>query len=250
MLTVDFGRFAVGPETRVLDVGCGGGRHAFEAYRRGAQVVALDRDEDGLTSVSAMFSAMAAAGEALPGATAETVRADALALPFPDASFDRVVAAEVLEHIPDDRRAIAEIVRVLRPGGRVAVSVPRWLPERICWALSDAYHEAPGGHVRIYRGDELAERLVDEGLRPLPSGRHHAHALHAPYWWLKCAVGVDREDHPLALLYHRFLVWDLTRRPSTLRAAERLLDPLLGKSLVLYLEKPARPRTEAVVAAA
>jgi SAM-dependent methyltransferase len=161
-----------------------------------------------------------------------------------------VVAAEVLEHIPDDRRAIAEIVRVLRPGGRVAVSVPRWLPERICWGLSDAYHEVSGGHVRIYRGDELAERLVDQGLRPLPSGRHHAHALHAPYWWLRCAVGVDRGDHPLAQLYHRFLVWDLTRRPSTLRAAERLLDPLLGKSLVLYLEKPVRARTEAVAAAA
>jgi SAM-dependent methyltransferase len=236
VLTLDFGRFPVAPGDRVLDVGCGGGRHAFEAYRRGADVVALDRDEVELAKVAAMFGAMTAAGEAGPPAKAETVRGDALALPFPDESFDRVIAAEVLEHIPDDRAAITEIVRVLVPGGRAAVSVPRWLPERICWALSDGYHEVDGGHVRVYRGDELVGRLLAGGL--VLCGTHHAHALHAPYWWLKCAVGVDR-DHALPRLYHRFLVWDLERRPPLTRAAERLLDPLLGKSLVVYLAKPA-----------
>ena len=221
----------------MLDVGCGGGRHAFESYRRGADVVALDRDEGELSTVAATFAAMAETGEAPPAATAKTVSADALAIPFPDESFDRVIAAEVLEHIADDRAAIAEIVRVLAPRGWVAVTVPRWLPERICWALSDAYHEAEGGHVRIYRGDELVARLVGAGLQPI--GAHHAHALHAPYWWIKCAIGIDRDHHPLPQLYHRFLVWDITRRPRLIRAAERLLDPAIGKSLVVYLEKPA-----------
>jgi len=221
----------------VLDVGCGGGRHAFESYRRGADVVALDRDEDELETVAATFAAMVESGEAPPAATAQTVCGDALALPFPDESFDRVIVAEVLEHISDDRAAIVEIVRVLSPGGRVAVTVPRWLPERICWALSDAYHEVEGGHVRIYRGDELVARLIEAGLQP--TGVHHAHALHAPYWWIKCAIGVSRDHHRLPELYHRFLVWDITRRPRLVRAAERLLDPAIGKSLVVYLEKPA-----------
>jgi SAM-dependent methyltransferase len=221
----------------VLDVGCGGGRHSFEAYRRGADVVALDRDEGELAGVTAMFAAMAETGEAPPAATAQTVCGDALALPFPDESFDRVIAAEVLEHISSDRAAIVEIVRVLTPGGRVVVTVPRWLPERVCWALSDAYHEAEGGHVRIYRGDELVARLVSAGLHP--TGSHHAHALHTPYWWIKCAFGVEHDRHPLPQLYHRFLVWDITRRPWLIRAAERLLDPAMGKSLVVYLEKPA-----------
>ena len=62
---------------------------------------------------------------------------------------------------------------------------------RVCWALSDEYHANEGGHVRIYRGAELRDRLATAGLRP--AGRHHAHALHAPYWWLKCAVGVRRD---------------------------------------------------------
>ena len=221
----------------MLDVGCGGGRHAFESYRRGADVVALDRDQSELSTVAATFAAMAQNGEVPPTATAKTVSADALAIPFPDESFDRAIAAEVLEHIADDRAAIAEIVRILAPGGRAAVTVPRWLPERICWALSHAYHEVEGGHVRIYRGDELVARLVGAGLQS--TGAHHAHALHAPYWWIKCAIGIDRDHHPLPQLYHRFLVWDITRRPRLIRAAERLLDPAIGKSLVVYFEKPA-----------
>ena len=243
MLTLDFGRFAVGPGIRVLDVGCGAGRHAFEAYRRGSDVVALDRNESELAKVAAMFAAMSETGEAPPAATAQTVCGDARALPFPDESFDRVIASEVLEHISDDRAAIDEIIRVLTPTGRVVVTVPRWLPERICWALSDAYHQVEGGHVRIYRGDELLGRLAEAGLQA--SSAHHAHALHAPYWWVKCAVGVER-DHPLPRLYHRFLVWDITRRPRLTRAVERMLDPVIGKSLVLYLEKR---QAEAVAAA-
>ncbi len=91
--------------------------------------------------------------------------------------------SEVLEHVPADRSAMAEVARVLRPGGTAAVSVPRWLPERVCWALSRPYHDRPGGHVRIYRSGELRARLAAAGLRV--TGTDHVHALHAPYWWLR-----------------------------------------------------------------
>jgi SAM-dependent methyltransferase len=221
VLTVDFDRLGVEPGVRLLDLGCGEGRHTREALRRGARVVALDRD--------AITGTDGAAG----------VRADGLRLPFPDGSFDRVIAAEVLEHVPDDRGAMAELVRVLRPGGLAAVTVPRWLPERVCWALADDYHApaVPGGHVRIYRRRQLVDRLRMAGLRPVAS--HHAHALHSPYWWLKCAVGVGNDSARLVRLYHRFLVRDILRPIRAVRLAERALNPLLGKSLVVYLAKPA-----------
>ncbi|KID30614.1 class I SAM-dependent methyltransferase [Prauserella rugosa] len=242
MLTVDFDRLGIGPGTRVIDVGCGAGRHAFEAYRRGADVVAFDRDEPALAEVETMFAAMAAEGEAPEGARATTVAGDALALPYPEASFDCVIASEILEHVPEDERAIAELVRVTRPGGTVAVTVPRWLPERVCWLLSDAYHQVEGGHVRIYRGDELRTKLRAAGLRPVAG--EHAHALHSPYWWLKCAVGTDNDDHPLVKAYHRVLVWDLLHAPWPTRLAERVLDPVLGKSLAVYSVKdPPAPST-------
>ncbi len=236
MLTVDFDRFPVEPGERVLDMGCGGGRHAFALYRRGAHVVALDMDAKELTDVAEMFEAMATEGEAPPDATATAVRGNAYSLPFADGSFDKIVAAEVMEHLPEDTLAMAELTRVLKPGGVIAVSVPRWLPEKVCWALSDEYHEVEGGHVRIYRSDLLKERLTSTGLEPL--GEHHAHGLHAPYWWLKCAVGVDNDQHPLVKAYHRILVWDMMSAPKLTRIAERSLNPFIGKSYVVYLRKP------------
>ena len=149
MLTVDFDRLGLLRGDRVLDMGAGGGRHAFEMYRRGADVVAFDMDADELAGVLEIFGAMKENGEVPEGASADIKQGDALELPFADGEFDRIVAAEVLEHIHDDVTAIKELVRVLRPGGTLAVSVPRWLPEVINWRLSADYHNAEGGHIRI-----------------------------------------------------------------------------------------------------
>ena len=236
MLTVDFSKFPINPGDRVLDLGCGAGRHAFEAYRRGARVVAADLDLKELAPVSGMLAAMRAEGEAAPPAAATALSADATRLPFADGSFDAVIAAEILEHVPDDAAALAEVARVLRPGGTVAVTVPAWLPERICWALSSEYHEVPGGHVRIFTRAELTAKLTAAGLTP--AGGHHAHGLHSAYWWLKCAVGVHDDAHPAVRAYHRLLVWDIMRKPALTRLSEAALNPLIGKSLVIYAKKP------------
>ncbi|QYC44697.1 Demethylrebeccamycin-D-glucose O-methyltransferase [Nonomuraea coxensis DSM 45129] len=236
MLTVDFARLPVGPGVRVLDLGCGGGRHAFEVLRRGADVIAFDMDQAELDNVANMFAAMDKAGEVPPDASGRTVQGTALDMPFEDGSFDRVIAAEVLEHIPDDMAAMAEIFRVLRPGGTAAITVPSFLPERICWALDEAYHTAPGGHVRIYTLAELSAKLKATGFEIGP--HHHAHGLHSPYWWIKCAVGVNNDDHPLAKAYHELLVWDIMKRPAATRIAEAVLNPIIGKSVVLYVKKP------------
>ena len=167
---------------------------------------------------------------------------DGTRLPFADDTFDRIICSEVMEHIPDDRAAARELARVLKPGGTIAVTVPTWLPERVCWAINDEYH-APfveGGHVRIFTAASLRRRFRDAGLHP--GAVHHAHALHSPYWWLKCAVGPTNDTHPLVQAYHRLLVWDITKAPKLTRWTERLLNPVLGKSLVLYSRKPEAAR--------
>jgi SAM-dependent methyltransferase len=236
VLTVDFDRLGVGGSTKVIDVGCGAGRHAFEAYRRGADVVAFDHDAAALDTVGAVFRAMADAGQAPASATAEAVVGDALNLPYADQTFDCVIASEILEHIPEDDAAIAELVRVLKVGGTLAVTVPRWLPERLCWLLSEEYHSNEGGHVRIYRASALSAKISGCGM--VVTGKHHAHALHSPFWWLKCAVGVSHSENALVNAYHKMLVWDLMRRPMITRLAESALNPLVGKSVALYFVKP------------
>jgi ubiquinone/menaquinone biosynthesis C-methylase UbiE len=232
VLTVDFSRFPVGGGDRVLDLGCGGGRHSFEVYRRGAHVVAFDHDFAELGPVAGMFAAMRDEGEAPAGAAAEAMTGDATAMPFPDGSFDRIIAAEILEHVPRDAAAMAEIARVLKPGGLAAITVPSWFPERVCWALSEEYHTVPGGHVRIYTRHELETKLERAGLTV--TGKHHAHALHSSFWWLKCLAD---DDNALVGAYHKLLVWDIMRAPVWTRAPERALNPVLGKSLVLYARK-------------
>ncbi|HXY43193.1 MAG TPA: class I SAM-dependent methyltransferase [Acidimicrobiales bacterium] len=237
MLTVDFERLGLQSGERVLDLGCGGGRHAFECFRLGAKVVAFDADAVELKGVGALMTAMASEGEAAAGSAHLEVQGTAFRLPFPDASFDRVIAAEVLEHLGDDHLAMVELARVLKPTGRMAVTVPRYGPELINWALSEEYHSVPGGHIRIYRRRQLVERLQAAGLRLL--GSHHAHALHSPYWWLRCLVGTGNDQHPAVRAYHRLLVWDIARRPALTRLPERLLNPWIGKSFVVYVEPAA-----------
>jgi SAM-dependent methyltransferase len=244
MLTVDYQRLGLRAGDRLLDLGCGAGRHAFEALRRGARVTAFDYDEAELKDVAAVATAMADAGDLPAAAGSAVARGDATALPFPDAAFDRIIAAEVLEHISDDEAALAELTRVLRPGGTIAVTVPAFLPERISWALSDEYHApfVPGGHVRIYTAAEMRTGLGAAGVRPYDA--HKAHGIHAPYWWLKCAVGPTNDDHPLVRAYHQVLCWDISGTQPwarLTRAADRALTPVIGKSIVFYARKPDAP---------
>ena len=187
------------PGSRVLDVGAGFGRHAFELARRGSASSPSTTPPTRSQGTKDTFAAMVDAGEIPAERFVGVLRGDATRLPFADASFDAVITSEVLEHIPDDTGALAEMVRVLRPGGAFAATVPTWLPEKINWMLSDEYHApaAVGGHVRIYSATELKAKLRAAGLGL--AGSHHAHALHSPYWWLKCAVGVNDDDHPLVV---------------------------------------------------
>ncbi|HEY4333078.1 MAG TPA: class I SAM-dependent methyltransferase [Ilumatobacteraceae bacterium] len=240
MLTIRFDRHGLQPGDLVLDVGAGFGRHCFEVARRGGRVVALDYAADEVEATRATLGGMVDAGEIPLERYVGVLQGDATRLPFPDSTFDHVITSEVLEHIQNDVGAIAEMVRVLKPGGTFAGTVPTWLPEKINWMLSDEYHApiAVGGHVRIYSATELKAKLRSAGLQV--TGSHHAHALHSPYWWLKCAVGPKREDSKAVNAYKKFLEWDIIKGPKSTRAAERLLSPVLGKSLAVYGTKPAR----------
>lgn len=221
----------------MLDAGAGFGRHAFGLAKHGCDVVALDYAADEVIGTRATFGGMIEAGEIDEQRYVGALRGDATALPFADGTFDRVITSEVLEHIQADTAAIAELARVLKPGGTLAATVPTFWPEKINWMLSDEYHapKSAGGHLRIYTATELKAKLRATGLRV--TGSHHAHALHSPYWWLKCAVGPRNGDHPLVRRYQKFLEWEIIRQPRPMHLVERGLSPVLGKSFVVYASK-------------
>jgi SAM-dependent methyltransferase len=196
--------------------------------------VGLDLKSEDVTKARNMMRLMEKVGEGGDG-TWGIFTGDITKLPFSDHSFDVVICSEVLEHIPDEAGAIREITRVLKPGEILVVSVPRFLPEIVCWGLSKAYRNEEGGHIRIYRKRELIKKLEKEGLVCIDAGK--AHGLHAPYWWLKCAVGLENENSRLVKMYHDFLVWDIEKRPRLTRILEKLVNPFVAKSCVLYLKK-------------
>jgi SAM-dependent methyltransferase len=238
MQTVDPHYLPLRAGDRVLDLGCGEGRHVIAAQTlQGADAVGVDLFLKDLQTARERHAEFAAAHPS-PGLFA-LVAGDAMRLPFPDHSFDAVICSEVLEHVPGWRGAITEIARVLRPGGRLCVSVPRPWCERICWRLSRDYHQTPGGHLRIFSLPMLNSAIERVGFQSYY--RHGAHALHTPYWWLQCLLWRRRERSCLLRQYHRLLVWDMMNHPFLTRALERLLNPVLGKSVVMYFYKADLP---------
>jgi SAM-dependent methyltransferase len=235
MLTVDFQKLDIKPGFRILDAGCGTGRHICEAYRlKNVDVVGIDLNVDDLRKATSMLAAMYLED---PDNSRLCVMpmADLTKLPFKNEVFDLVICSEVLEHIPDNVAAIKELIRVLKSGSNLVVSVPRFLPERICWAISESYHQEPGGHIRIYRKNELKKMLEDAGTKCWDV--YYKHSLHAPYWWLKCFVGHKNENSRMVNLYKRFLEWDIMERPPLTRYLDKLLNPFIAKSVVFYLKK-------------
>ena len=239
LLTVDLARLDVRPGQRLLDAGCGEGRHCFGALERGARVVGLDLDRASLRRGSGPLRARARE----LGGSGAMIHGDAFQLPFPDACFDRVICSEVMEHVHDYRAAARELARVTRPAGRIAVTVPTATSEHLYLRVGDDYFESPGGHIRIFRPRDLAAALGDAGFAT--TGVGFAHAFHTPYWVLRSIAGLPRADRSrLVRAYRHFLIRATTSK--LLDRVERVLNYCFPKSLVLYAERRTRPAGRAV----
>lgn len=235
MITVDLGKLGLKEGQRVLDIGCGSGRHTA-AVSRTAGVIVIGSDVDTHRLVEARDRiGLERKFDTFRAKTCDFVASDICSLPFEDGCFDLIICSEVLEHVIDYPLGISELKRVLKTGGNLVVSVPRYYPERICWALSESYRNTDGGHVRVFKTHQLRDAVERHGFHCWAT--HHAHSLHTPYWWIKCAVGPDKEDVGLVKLYYQFLVWDIMKKPRITRLLDYLLNPVLGKSVVMYFKK-------------
>lgn len=237
MLTARLNRLGLSPGDRVLDLGCGEGRHVHGLYLLGGlEIIGVDLNQASLDKAAEGLATLVTPElEAASNVSFET--GDATNLRFEDGYFDAVICSEVLEHLPDYDAAISEMRRVLKPDGRLCVSVPHAWPERICWQLApppNGYAFEPGGHIRIFDEVDLKVSIERHGFKL--SKRHHAHGIHVPYWWLKCAFWDRDDEHPWVKAFHNLLVWDLMKKPWITRALDTIISPVMGKSLVLYFD--------------
>ena len=233
MQTIDLKKMQLKPNSKFLDLGCGEGRHCFGAYMsEEIDVFGFDMSLSDVGKAKENFDQF---NENTSTKSCNFGVADAKKLPFKDNTFDFIICSEVLEHIIDYQSALSEINRILKPEGKLAVSVPKFFPEWICWKLSIDYQNTPGGHVRIFKFKELKKDIADYGLNF--SQRHWAHALHSPYWWLQCLFWNSKENSKIINFYHEFLVWDMMKKPFLTKCLEYIFQPLIGKSVVLYFNK-------------
>ena len=233
MLTINYKFLDFANDDVVLDVGCGEGRHIIHAcLEHNVLGIGVDISRHDLNIANKRFLPFAAYN---PSSQFFLQQTDATRLPFADSSFDKIICSEVLEHIENYSGVLLEIKRVLKPKGVLAISVPRAWPEKICWQLSKAYHQVEGGHIRIFNASKLRAEIENMDFRF--THRYWAHALHSPFWWLKCLWWDSQDNSRIINMYHRLLVWDLMQKPWITQSIEKLLNPILGKSVVMHFRK-------------
>jgi SAM-dependent methyltransferase len=179
-----FAELVDGPGQRVLDLGCRTGALA-SYYAKGNDVVGVDVDHQALARASERLGI-------------ETVWADVEeGLPFHDASFDVVVAGEILEHLADPHSAVAQVRRVLRPGGMFLGSVPNAfrLKSRFAYALGRYPADWDPTHLQLF---------TPQALRDLLSGFDDVR--------IRFAIGRLVPLHPRLMANVQIFV---ARRPST-----------------------------------
>jgi ubiquinone/menaquinone biosynthesis C-methylase UbiE len=236
MQTVDFKYFKLEKGDKVLDLGCGEGRHVISAYvEEDVDAIGVDLCLDDLKTTYEKFKPFEEKHNV--NKQFKLMSANALQLPFADNTFDKIICSEVLEHIQDYEGVLKEIERILKPGGLFCASVPRFWPEWVCWHYSDEYHDVEGGHVRIFLEKQLRRKIESQGFRFYH--KHWAHALHTPYWWMQCMDWKNKENNRYVKAYHKLLVWDILEKPWLTQTTEKALNPVIGKSVVMYFEKEA-----------
>jgi len=234
MVTVGLDLLGLRDGDWLLDAGCGNGRHSWVASKRNhSTIIAFDTDWESLEKNKYTLALLKQKGEV--NSNSHLLQADITSLPFKDGAFNRIICSEVLEHIPQDRQAVSELIRVLDSDGAMGVSVPHYLAESICWMLSKEYYGFPGGHIRKYKSRQIAALLRSSGLNIYAIRRNHA--LHSFYWILRCLCGIKRENALVPSLYNKFLMLDIDNSHRARRWLEGFFNLIIPKSIVIYTRK-------------
>ena len=220
---------------RVIDLGCGTGRHVLELAKSPCNVLGADLSRHDIRVGRYLLEIMRREGDVR--ARVHWLQTAGERLPFVDGAFDRVVCTETLEHVDDDAVLAHELVRVLKPGGILAVSVPDEYSEKVFWKLSESYRTHVGGHVRIYNRGDIVRLLRNAGLEPYAV--RYRHSLETVYWLSHVAFWSDwGKQGPITAAFRRLLDSQRARQSRIVSALDDIGNRILPKSIVVYSRKP------------
>jgi SAM-dependent methyltransferase len=238
--SIDPALLDIGRDDRVIDLGCGTGRHVLELSKVPSNIIGADISKDDIRAGRYLLEIMRRRGEVK--ARVHWLQTAGERLPFKDASFDRVICTETLEHVDDDAVLACELARVLKPGGILAVSVPDEYSEKLFWKLSKNYRTHVGGHVRIYRRGDVVRLLHRAGLEPYAV--RYRHSLETLYWLSHVAFWSDwGKQGPITRAFRNLLDSQRARESSIVTAIDDVGNRILPKSIVVYSRKPLHERT-------
>ncbi len=237
--SIDTALLDIGPDDRVIDLGCGTGRHVLELCKSPGTILGADLSRHDLRVGRYLIEMMRREGDVR--ARVHWLQTAGERLPFVDGAFDRVICTETLEHVDDDGVLARELVRVLKPGGILAVSVPDEFSEKIFWRLSKNYRTHAGGHVRIYERARIVELMRQAGLAPFAV--RYRHSLETLYWLSHVAFWSDwGKQGPITRVFRRVLDSQTTRQSRIVTALDDIGNRILPKSIVVYSRKPREAR--------
>jgi ubiquinone/menaquinone biosynthesis C-methylase UbiE len=220
---------------RVIDLGCGTGRHVLELSKRPGVIHGADISRHDLRVARYLLEIMRRRDEVR--ARVHWLQMAGERLPFRDAAFDRVICTETLEHVDDDSVLARELVRVLKPGGILAVSVPDEYSEKVFWKLSKNYRTHAGGHVRVYERTRIVALLRSAGLRPYAV--RYRHSLETLYWLSHIAFWSDwGKQGPITRAFRNALDSSRARKSRIVTLLDDIGNRVLPKSIVVYSRKP------------
>ncbi|MEX2245379.1 MAG: class I SAM-dependent methyltransferase [Dehalococcoidia bacterium] len=219
----------------VVDIGCGTGRHVLELAKAPANIIGADISSEDLLKGRYLIEIMRRRREVQ--ARVHWMQAAGEHLPFADGAFDRVICTETLEHVEDDALLARELVRVLKPGGILAISVPDEYSERLFWKLSVNYRTHVGGHVRIYSRPRIVRLMREAGLRPYAV--RYRHSLETMYWLGHVAFWSEwGKQGPITSAFRKLLDSPRLRESKLMSALDDIGNRILPKSIVVYSRKP------------
>lgn len=236
-----FKGFAIGPQDSVLDFGTGAGAATLFSAKRGAEVVFIDAVAEKINSLRERVAHT-------PARNPQGFVCNDLELPLADNRMTRIVAMEVLEHVPEPHKLMQELVRVGQPGALYLLTVPDPVAEKIQQKFAPAYYFQAPNHIHIFEREGFAQLVQDAGLNIIHADRS---GFYWSFWmmlyWTQAqhfGVTADGESHDVvqppynSLLYDWAKLWkDIINMPES-APMKRALDDLLPKSQIIIAQKP------------